>query len=103
MVAFAQTLQLISGAAWLAVAALLLPGFVRIWTGKATRLDAQRNFVFGFAMLQVAFIARWLAWDHSMEAMVHAELVGWGTLYLVSTILAASIVWRHFQSERERK
>lgn len=103
MIAFIRTLQLASGAVWLAVLLLLMPGFVRIWRRNASKLDAQRQVVFWFAALQVGFVAQWLGWPGAISARSDAALIAWATLYLLSCLLGVSVVARHFQSQRERR
>lgn len=88
MTLFVQTLQILSGALWLLPAVYLSPRVWRSWQADHRRIDILSAPICFFAWLQVGFIVRWFAWQHSVAGMGPYELAAWGALYALSAFLA---------------
>lgn len=85
MTALVQSLQVLSGIAWLLPAAFLAPRIAAAWRSGASRMTLLSVPVAFLAWLQVGFIVRWLAWPGTVAAMSEDETVTWASLYLLSS------------------
>ncbi len=90
-----QALQALCGVLWLAEAAILAPGALRVWRHRGDALDARRVPILLFSLVQVGFSARWFIWSHTIEMMGPTELAFWATCYAASAASAVFFLASH--------
>ncbi|MGX7926448.1 hypothetical protein ACWPMX_07730 [Tsuneonella sp. HG094] len=87
-------LQLLSGTLWLSVMLSRLPSVLRIVRDRDPSIaDFFAAFLVGNGAVQLGFVLRWWLYPNVKGLMQPGELVLWGCLYLVSSMLAGASHW----------